>query len=125
MLAALVAIVLPIDRGTDPTQQFALGLVAWVFLGVALRLQPPELRTQVLVLVAVATVLEAIGSIVWGAYRYRLDNLPLYVPAGHGLFYLCALRVAAIPAVVRHGRAIVLDGGRTLPRFPKLDLRSE
>ncbi len=61
-----------------------------------------------LVLVAVATVLEVIGSIVWGAYRYRLGNLPLYVPAAHGLFYLSALRASSLPIVQRHGRAIVI-----------------
>ena len=106
--AAFIAVMLPLDRATTAEQQFALGLTAWLFLGVALRLQPRELRTQVLVLVAIATVLEVIGSIVWGAYRYRLENLPVYVPAGHGLFYLSALRVAAIPAIRRHGLAITL-----------------
>jgi hypothetical protein len=106
--AAFIAVMLPIDRGTNAAQQFVLGLTAWAFLGIALRLQPRELRVQVLVLVAVATVLEVIGSIVWGAYRYRLENLPIYVPAGHGLFYLSALRVAALPAVARHGRTITI-----------------
>jgi hypothetical protein len=62
----------------------------------------------VLVLVGLATVLEVIGSIVWGAYRYRLGNLPLYVPAGHGLFYLSALRASSLPIVRRHARRIVI-----------------
>jgi hypothetical protein len=105
---AFIALVLPLDRGIDAWQQTALGLSAWVFLAIALYLQPREVRTQVIVLVAVATVLEVIGSIVWGAYRYRLDNLPIYVPAGHGLFYLSALRAATLPIVRRHERAIVV-----------------
>ena len=103
-----VALALPLDRNTDALQQSVLGLSAWVFLAIALWLQPREVRVQVLVLVAVATVLEIIGSIVWGAYRYRLGNLPLYVPAAHGLFYLSALRVASLPIVQRHGRPIVV-----------------
>ncbi len=103
-----VALALPLDRDTDVWQQSALGLSAWLFLGIALRLQPRELRIQVGVLVVVATILEVIGSILWGAYRYRLDNLPLYVPAGHGLFYLCALRAAALPVVRRHERALIV-----------------
>lgn len=106
--AAFIALALPLDRGTDVTAQSLLGLSAWVFLAVALALQPREVRVQVVVLVAVATVLEVIGSIVWGAYRYRLGNLPLYVPAGHGIFYLSALRAASLPIVRRHGRAIVI-----------------
>jgi len=106
--AAFIAIALPLDRDGDVAKQSVLGLSAWIFLGVALWLQPREVRVQVLVLVAVATILEVIGSIVWGAYRYRLDNLPLYVPAGHGLFYLSALRAASLPIVRRHERAIVI-----------------
>lgn len=106
--ASFVALALPLDRGTDVLRQSALGLSAWLFLAIALRRQPHEIRTQVLVLVAVATVLEVIGSLVWGAYRYRLGNLPLYVPAGHGLFYLSALRAASLPVVRRHERAIVI-----------------
>ena len=106
--AAFIGLMLPVDRGTSAAQQFVLGLSAWAFLGIALRLQPRELRVQVLVLVGVATVLEVIGSIVWGAYRYRLEHLPVYVPAGHGLFYLSALRLAALPAIARHSRAITI-----------------
>lgn len=105
---AFVAIALPLDRNTDALQQSLLGLSAWVFLGVALLLQRREARVQVLVLVALATVLEVIGSIIWGAYRYRLENLPLYVPAAHGLFYLSALRATSLPIVQRHGRLIVI-----------------
>jgi hypothetical protein len=102
------ALALQLDRNTDALQQSLLGLTAWAFLGVALWLQPRDVRVQVLVLVVVATVLEVIGSIVWGAYRYRLENLPLYVPAAHGLFYLCALRAAALPVIQRNGRAVVV-----------------
>lgn len=103
-----VALALLLDRETDLLQQSVLGLTAWVFLATALWLQPREVRVQVLVLVAVATVLEVIGSIVWGAYRYRLGNLPLYVPAAHGLFYLSALRATSLPLVQRHGRPVVV-----------------
>ena len=105
---AAVAIALPLDRSGDALQQAGLGIIAWSFLAVALRLQPRDLRVQVLVLVGVATVLEVLGSIVWGAYRYRLDNVPLYVPAAHGLFYLSALRATALPIVQRNARAIVI-----------------
>jgi hypothetical protein len=105
---AFVAVALQLDRHTDLLQQALLGSTAWIFLAVALRLQPREIRVQVLVLIAVATVLEVIGSIVWGAYRYRLENLPLYVPAAHGLFYLTALRVTSLPVIQRNGRAVVI-----------------
>jgi hypothetical protein len=106
--AFFVAVALPLDRSTSALEQSLLGLTAWAFLIVALRLQPPAVRMQVVVLVVLATILEVIGSIVWGAYRYRLENLPLYVPAGHGLFYLAALRVASLPLLERHARNIVI-----------------
>jgi len=99
---------LPLDRATSALEQAVLGVTAWIFLAVALRLQPPAVRVQIATLVVVATVLELVGSIVWGAYRYRLENLPLYVPAGHGLFYLAALRVASLPLLERHARRIVI-----------------
>lgn len=101
-------VALPLDARTTTTEQVALGLTAWLFLGVALTLQPKEIRAQVAVLIVVATVLEVIGSLVWRAYTYRLDNLPLYVPAGHGLFYLTALRVAALPQLVRRARPLTV-----------------
>ena len=114
--AIFVAVALPLDRATSVLEQSALGLSAWVFLAIALRLQPAAVRTQIAILVVLATVLEIVGSIVWGAYRYRLENLPLYVPAGHGLFYLAALRVASLPLLERHARRIVIavTAGATL-----------
>ena len=105
---AATAIALPLDRSGDAVQQAGLGIIAWAFLAVALRLQPRDIRVQVLVLVAVASVLEVFGSMIWGAYRYRLENVPLYVPAAHGLFYLSALRAAALPIIQRNGRAVVV-----------------
>jgi len=65
--ASFVALALPLDRGTDALQQSVLGLSAWLFLAIALRMQPREIRRQVLVLVAISTLLEVIGSIVWCA----------------------------------------------------------
>ena len=114
--ALFVAVALPLDRATSALEQSALGLTAWAFLVIALRVQPPAVRVQVATLVALATFLEIVGSIVWGAYHYRLENLPLYVPAGHGLFYLAALRIASLPVLERHARRIVIavTSGATL-----------
>ena len=105
---AFVAIALPLDRSSTAAQQFTLSLLAWAFLGIALVLQPPAIRIQVIALVVVATILECVGSLIWGAYTYRLGNLPLYVPAGHGLFYLSALRAASLPLLQRHARVLVI-----------------
>jgi len=101
-------IALPLDTVSTSDQQLLISLANWVFLAIALALQAPAVRVQVFVLVCVATALEITGSIVWGAYRYRLGNLPLFVPAGHGLFYLAALRTASLPVLQRNARPIVI-----------------
>ncbi len=48
--------------------------------------------------VAIATLGEILGSLVWGLYGYRLENLPAFVPPGHGLVYLAGLSLATILA---------------------------
>ncbi|HEV2010786.1 MAG TPA: hypothetical protein VGS17_07150 [Candidatus Limnocylindria bacterium] len=101
-------VALPLDSLSTAGQQLLLSASAWLFLAVALALQAPAVRLQVITLVCVATLLEVIGSLVWGAYRYRLGNLPLFVPAGHGLFYLAALRAASVPLLQRRARRVVV-----------------
>jgi hypothetical protein len=101
-------VALPLDSASSAEQQLLLSVSAWAFLAIALATQSRAVRIQVITLVCVATALEVIGSIVWGAYRYRLGNLPLFVPAGHGLFYLAALRTASLPLLQRHARRIVI-----------------
>ena len=39
-------------------------------------------------------------------YRYRLHNLPLFVPPGHGLVYLFGLLAASTPVVQQYGRRV-------------------
>ena len=39
----------------------------------------PLLRAQTLVVVVVATCAEVVGSLIWGVYTYRLENLPSFV----------------------------------------------
>lgn len=97
---------LRVDARIGIQEQALLGLTTWAFLAAALTRESPGARFQVAVLVGVATLLECVGSIVWGAYTYRLGNLPLYVPAGHGLFYLVALRTASLPWLERHAKTI-------------------
>jgi hypothetical protein len=57
--------------------------------------------------VVVATCAEIIGSVIWGVYTYRLGNLPLFVPPGHGLVYLTGLRLSQTPWFRERGRLLV------------------
>jgi hypothetical protein len=65
-----------------------------------------ERRAQVAVVICAATVAELTGSIIWGVYSYRLDNLPTFVPPAHGLVFMAGLALAE--ALRRNARALVL-----------------
>jgi hypothetical protein len=36
------------------------------------------------------------GSLVWGVYRYRLHNLPLFIPPAHGIVYLSGVALVGV-----------------------------
>jgi hypothetical protein len=88
-------------------QQFGLGLLTFAVLFFVLRFAPPLQRRQVWLAVLIATCGELYFSVGIGLYRYRFDNLPLYVPAGHGLVYFFALTAAATPLMLRRRRLLV------------------
>lgn len=98
---------LALDRYADLGLQMLLGLCTWGFLAIAFVYLSPTERAQTSVVVVVATMAEAIGSVVWGLYEYRLGNLPLFVPPGHGLVYLTGLRLSQTPWAVSRRRLFV------------------
>ncbi len=89
-LAALLAL----DRGAGIGLQLLLGALTWAALIAACRFVPPERRAQAAVVVVVATGAEITGSVLWGVYTYRLENLPLFVPPAHGLVYLAGIALS-------------------------------
>jgi hypothetical protein len=78
-------------------QQYLLGAITFGVLIVATWFSPPQQRRMIWLAVIIATSGELYFSLVVGLYRYRFQNVPLYVPAGHGLVYLFALTAAATP----------------------------
>lgn len=110
-LHAYLLVYIPIGLFADTKvtaewQQHGLGLLTFTVLALAALKAPKEQRAQVWTCVAVATCFEIVGSLVWGVYRYRLHNLPLFVPPGHGIVYLFGLLAAQTPLVRRHGRRV-------------------
>ena len=85
-----------LDSTVGGTGQLGLGVLTAGVLATMLILQPPTVRLQALAVVAIATVGEVIGSLIWGLYGYRLENLPAFVPPGHGLVYLGGLALATL-----------------------------
>ena len=108
--AAVVAFFLAIlsaDRFVDLHGQLLLGVVTWLVLLAALRPLPADRRLQTLLVIVAATCMEVVGSILWGVYTYRLHNLPLFVPPGHGLVYLSGMRLSETRLAARHRKAFI------------------
>lgn len=110
-----IAAILTIDQRVDLWGQYGLGLGTWALLGYFLSKECRAARWQVAVVVGYASVIEYVFSGVLHVYTYRLHNVPLFVPPGHGLVYLAALSIARRPALNRHRRAaltamLVADG---------------
>ena len=93
---AYLAVLLAVDTQCGLHLQLVLGGATWLVLFAALRPLRPLARAQALAVVAFATVGEVTGSLVWGVYRYRLHNLPLFIPPAHGLVYLSGLALVGV-----------------------------
>ena len=87
-------------------QQWALGVLTFLVLYLCGLKAPKEQRLQIWLCVGVATGFEIFGSLIWGVYRYRLHNVPLFVPPGHGLVYLFGLLAMTTPVVKEHGKRV-------------------
>jgi len=102
-----VAVVLGLDSSASLNQQRLLGLGTWLLLLAVLRGEDRISRLQVAVVVLYATVVEYVFAGWLGVYVYRLDNIPSFVPPGHGLVYLAALCLGRSAWTHRHRSAIV------------------
>ncbi|MCA1732688.1 MAG: hypothetical protein LC732_03700 [Acidobacteria bacterium] len=103
--AIFVSTFLLLDRsGLLP--QLLLGAVSALFLFGFARTSSVPMH-QVCFAVALATTGEVVLSIGWGLYSYQHALIPLYVPAGHGIFYLLATETAQQEVLRRHARVIV------------------
>jgi hypothetical protein len=91
---AYLALLLALDHYASYPEQLALGALTIAVLLAVLARATMTVRAQALGVVLFATLGEVVGSLVWGVYRYRLQNLPLFVPPAHGLVYLTGLAVA-------------------------------
>ncbi len=103
-----LSIVLWFDRAAADGSiwlQRGLGVLTWGLLLVALRRVTPTVRIQTAVVVVFATVVEYVFSPTLEVYLYRFDNVPAYVPPGHGLVYLSAYALGHTDFVARHMRA--------------------
>jgi hypothetical protein len=118
--ALYLALLLAVDHVSSRQEQYALGLLTWLVLLAALRPLSGPRRAQALGVVVFATIGEVTGSLIWGVYSYRLDNLPLFIPPAHGLVFLTGLSLAL--ALRAHTRALVVVAGAAAATWGLLGL---
>jgi hypothetical protein len=127
-IGAYLAAGLAVDTGLglDVRGQIVLGVVTWLVLLAGCVPLDTVTRAQVAGVVVFATVGEVTGSILWGVYRYRLHNLPVFIPPGHGLVYLAGLSLARSlrgrPLVLAATGGALLWGIAGLTVLPRLDV---
>ena len=101
-----VAVCLISDANASLEKQNALGVCAWVFLIGCLLGENREIRMQVVIAVIFATIGEHFASPFMGGYTYRFENVPAYVPPGHGMVYLTAVALGRSGLFLRYAREI-------------------
>lgn len=107
-LALYTLFVLEIDAHTfDPAVQACLGALSYLLLIAITRKLPARERYLVWSCVATSTAVELFCSVEWGLYRYRLHNLPLYVPPGHGMIMVFGLTASRTPLLQKHLKTII------------------
>jgi hypothetical protein len=118
LMMGWLTVVLWLDRaggGGGLWLQRGLGVLTWLVLVAALLRVSPLVRAQAAVVVGFATVVEYVFSPTLHVYTYRFDNVPAYVPPGHGLVYLSAYALGHAAFVRRSLRrweaAVLVVGG--------------
>ena len=101
-----VAICLLVDADASIAKQNALGVCGWVFLIGLLLGESKFVRMQVMIAICFATIGEHFASVYMQGYIYRFENVPAYVPPGHGMVYLTAVALARSGFFQQYARAI-------------------
>ncbi len=102
-----VGLGLLLDHDAGAWRQRAIGLVTWAVVAALLAGETRAVRAQVLLVIVAATGVEYAASVGLGLYTYRLGNVPLFVPPGHGLVYLSAIAMGRSQLFTRWRRALV------------------
>ena len=101
-----VAVCMIFEVSGSVGRQYALGAIALACLIGFLLGENKEVRIQVLIAVAFTTIGEYVASVYMGGYTYRFENVPAYVPLGHGMVYLTSIALARSGLFLRYARSI-------------------
>ena len=108
LVTVWVLVVLGLDTSASLTFQRLLGLGTWLLLLAVLRGESRATKVQVGIVVVYASVIEYVFAGWLGVYVYRLENVPAFVPPGHGLIYLAALALGRSAWAHRHARPVLV-----------------
>jgi len=92
-----IALCLYVDSFHDLELQNAVGRCGWVVLIGLLIWETNVVRLQVLIAMMFATAGEHFASGMMQGYIYYFQNIPAYIPPGHGMVYLTAVALARSP----------------------------
>ncbi len=104
----VVTLCFAIDSVASPGLQLALGVAGWICLISLLYGECKYVRAQIVVAVTFATIGEQFASLYMAGYTYRLENVPAFVPPGHGIVYLTAVVIGRSGLFQQYARKIAL-----------------
>lgn len=93
-IVATVVLGLVLDRNWVEYGQAAASAAAWLVCLALYARSARATRVSLAACLAIATAGEVVLSLAWGLYRYRLGNIPLFVPPGHVLLFFLGTRIA-------------------------------
>ena len=93
-IVATVVLGLALDRQWTAHGQAAASAAAWLVCLALFGRSARTTRISLAACLAIATAGEAVLSLAWGLYRYRLGNIPLFVPPGHVLLFFLGTQLA-------------------------------
>ena len=94
-IVATIVLGLLVDQAWAAHGQLAVNVAAWLVCAWLWKRSDAATRFSLAACLVIATAGEAVLSLAWGLYRYRLGNLPLFVPPGHVLLFFLGTRIAA------------------------------
>ena len=94
IIAATIVAGLPVDQHWARYGQVVVSVAAWAVCAMLWLRSAPGTRRALAACLVIATLGEVFLSLGWGVYRYRLGNIPLFVPPGHVLLFFLGTRIA-------------------------------
>lgn len=94
LIVATIVGGLALDEHGASYGQAIVSAAAWIVCAALWSRSEPRARRTLLACLVFATAGEAFLSLAWGLYRYRLGNIPLFVPPGHVLLFYLGTQLA-------------------------------